>query len=274
MKMKHNKKRNTAFLYESLIKELTKAIVRKNHTQKVKVVEIIKKYFNHTSSLKKDLDCYVVLLETNTNDNNLALRLMQEVKSDYNNLNRKEIFNQQTKLIKEINESLSPEAFANFISNYKSIASIGQYLNSDSANAKSRIILESKVSNMLRVKKNLDKDMKHIDNLTYKTFVDKFNKTYENTLKKEQKNLLTNYITSFSDNGLQLKVFINEEVGRLRESLSSKVKMLGSNDKNHKNYSMVLKKLDSFSSKQIDENMIKTLFYIQDLIHEDPNDGN
>jgi len=26
--MKHNKKRNTAFLYESLVKELTKAIVR------------------------------------------------------------------------------------------------------------------------------------------------------------------------------------------------------------------------------------------------------
>ena len=28
--MKHNKKRNTAFLYECLIRELTKAIVREN----------------------------------------------------------------------------------------------------------------------------------------------------------------------------------------------------------------------------------------------------
>ena len=138
----------------------------------------------------------------------------------------------------------------------------------------SRIILESKVSGMLRSKKTPNKDMKHIDNLTYKTFVDKFNKTYESTLKKEQKNLLTTYITSFSDNGLQLKVFMNEEIGRLKESLSTKVKMLNSKDKNYKNYSMVLEKLDSFSSKQIDENMIKTLFYIQDLIHEGSNDGN
>ena len=32
--MKHNKKRNTAFLYESLIKELTVAIVRKNNDRK------------------------------------------------------------------------------------------------------------------------------------------------------------------------------------------------------------------------------------------------
>ena len=51
--------------------------------------------------------------------------------------------------------------------------------------------------------------MKHIDNLTYKTFVGKFNDTYKNSLKENQKSLLTNYITSFSDNGLGLKSFIN-----------------------------------------------------------------
>ena len=38
--MKHNKKRNTAFLYECLIKEVTKAIVRKDETTKQTVVEI------------------------------------------------------------------------------------------------------------------------------------------------------------------------------------------------------------------------------------------
>ena len=274
MKMKHNKKRNTAFLYESLIKELTKSIIRKDSKTKSQVIEIIKKYFNVNSELKKDLNCYVTLLETTTDNHEYAARLMFEVKRDYNKLNRKEIFNQQTKLIKDINESLSPEAFANFISNYKSIASIGQYLNSDATNAKSRIILESKVSTMLKSKKKTVNEMKHIDNLTYKTFVDKFNKTYENSLKKEQKELLTNYITSFSDNGLQLKTFMNEEVGRLKESLSNKTKLINSKDKNYDNYFQVLKMLDSFSSKKIDENMIKVLFYIQDLAHEGDNNGN
>ena len=32
--MKHNKKRNTAFLYESLVKELTKAVVRQEEAKK------------------------------------------------------------------------------------------------------------------------------------------------------------------------------------------------------------------------------------------------
>ena len=52
--MKHNKKRNTAFLYESLIKELTKAIVyRGQEDKKQKILETIKKYFNSNTELKK-----------------------------------------------------------------------------------------------------------------------------------------------------------------------------------------------------------------------------
>ncbi len=34
MKLKHNKKRNTAFLYEALVKELTKAVVNKEYRKK------------------------------------------------------------------------------------------------------------------------------------------------------------------------------------------------------------------------------------------------
>ena len=67
-----------------------------------------------------------------------------------------------------------------------------------------------------------EKEMKHIDNLTYKTFVNKFNDTYKNSLKENQKKLLTNYIISFSDNGLGLKSFVNEELGSFKEKNSRK----------------------------------------------------
>jgi len=39
--MKHNKKRNTAFIYETLTRELTKAIVDKNSDRKETVLAII-----------------------------------------------------------------------------------------------------------------------------------------------------------------------------------------------------------------------------------------
>ena len=40
MKMKHNKKRNTAFLYESLIKELTKSLVNKDEEKKQQIIKL------------------------------------------------------------------------------------------------------------------------------------------------------------------------------------------------------------------------------------------
>ena len=41
--MKHNKKRNTAFIYETLTRELTKAIVDKNITEKKLFLRLSKK---------------------------------------------------------------------------------------------------------------------------------------------------------------------------------------------------------------------------------------
>jgi len=42
MKVKYNKKRNTAFLYETLVKELTKSIVNKDDGRKKEKIEIAK----------------------------------------------------------------------------------------------------------------------------------------------------------------------------------------------------------------------------------------
>ena len=44
--MKHNKKRNTAFLYECLIKELTKAIVREDKKRQTITKNILKEFSN------------------------------------------------------------------------------------------------------------------------------------------------------------------------------------------------------------------------------------
>lgn len=101
--------------------------------------------------------------------------------------------------------------------------------------------------------------MKHIDNLTYKTFVNKFNDTYKNSLKENQKKLLTNYIVSFSDNGLGLKSFVNEEVGNLKQKLSEKLssgKDTFSEEKREK-LQKVSVVLEDFSKKPLDEKLVK-----------------
>ena len=53
--MRHNKKRNTAFIYETLTRELTKAIVAKNKTRKKEVLVIIREHFEGDSPLAREL---------------------------------------------------------------------------------------------------------------------------------------------------------------------------------------------------------------------------
>ena len=83
---------------------------------------------------------------------------MIETKKDYDSLDRKEIFNSQTQLIKVINESLSPTAFANFLSNYKDIAWVGAFFDSK-MKAKNRLLIESRLISNLTKNETIAKEM-------------------------------------------------------------------------------------------------------------------
>ena len=50
-RLKHNKKRNTAFVYEALVREATVAILKEDNERKEKAVSIIKKHFHSQSVL-------------------------------------------------------------------------------------------------------------------------------------------------------------------------------------------------------------------------------
>jgi hypothetical protein len=197
-------------------------------------------------------------------------RFLIETKKDYNALDRKSVFNAQTKLINQINKQLGTNVFANFVPNYKEIATVGSWFQDNKSTAKNRLIIETKVKQILVPSQKEEKEMRHIDNLTYKTFVGKFNDTYKHTLKENQKNLLTNYITSFSDNGLGLKVFINEELQVLKEKLTEKLSV--GKDTLEERKRVQLQKvsviLEEFTKKPLDGKMVEKLFYIQGLVEE------
>ena len=269
--MKHNKKRNTAFLYESLVKELTKAVVYKQENKKKIILNMIKENFHKGSPLNEDLKLYKSILENKDKmTKDFTDRFLVETKKDYDSMDRKSVFNAQTKLINQINKQLGTNVFANFVPNYKEIATVGSWFQGSKSSAKNRLIVETKVKQILSPSKKVEKEMKHIDNLTYKTFVGKFNDTYKNTLQENQKNLLTNYITSFSDNGLGLKVFINEELQNLKEKILLKLHE-GKDTLEEKKRDQLAKVsiiLEDFGKKQLDGKMVEKLFYIQGLVEE------
>ena len=124
MRLKHNKKRNTAFIYEALIRELTKTIIKGDPNKRKKIVSIVKEHFAKGTALSKELEIYKSLYETSNLDNNTAEKLMFEAKVAYATLNKKKVFDEQSDLIKKVNKSLAGSIFGNFVPNYRNLASL------------------------------------------------------------------------------------------------------------------------------------------------------
>ena len=134
-----------------------------------------------------------------------------------------------------------------------------------------RVLLEEVVCNSLSGADTLEEKRTHqVDNLVMKNFVKKFNDRYSGSLHEEQSVLLNNYVLSFSDNGLALKAFLNEEIGRLRDAIHTGIKREEiSSDEDMKSKSKkVIAILDEFAKKKINSGMLECVLKIQSLVRE------
>lgn len=268
MKAKHNKKRNTAFVYEALIKEATIAVLKNDNERSKKAVDIIREHFNSDSLLTKDLECYKSLYENQSLEPEMSEKILREANISRRMINPDDLFAQQTNIINDVNKTLSPSVFNNFVPNYKALATINKMFNTSSP--KEKIILETKIINEMSNTAEVDDNQIAIDNVVYRTFVTKFNEKYDEQLLEEQKNLLSHYITSFSDNSLELKMFLNEEIGRLKEKLTTAKNSdeISSDSSMSDKTQQILDRLDGYSQETISENVIMTVLKTQQLVKE------
>lgn len=274
MKARHNKKRNSAFVYEALIKEATVAIMKKDTARKEVAAKLIKNYFKTGTQLRKDLDCYRSLYENQNLDRFTSEKILKEVKIAKRLLDPDGLFDEQSELIRQVNVELTPEVFNNFVPNYKTLATISQIF-SDKISPKEQVILENQIVHNMLQEEKLEAPASAIDGVVFKTFVEKFNAKYEGDLLAEQKDLLTHYITSFVDNALELKLYLNEEIGRLKEELSKakEVNEIKSDDSMLEKTHQVLELLESFSHAEISDEVLLTVLKTQALVKELTADG-
>jgi hypothetical protein len=275
MKARHNKKRNSAFVYEALIKEATVAIMKKDTARKEAAARLIKKHFKPGTLLKKDLDCYQSLYENQNLDRLTSEKILKEVKLQQRMIDANGLFKQQSELIRDVNTELSPRVFNNFVPNYKSLATISQIF-SNKISPKDQVILENIIiADMIKIADDQDAS-ERIDNVVYRTFVEKFNTKYETDLLQEQKELLTRYITSFVDNALELKIYLNNEIGRLKEELekAKTVKEIKSDETMLRKTEEIIKRLNSFAQETITEDVLMTVLKTQALVKEIYTDAN
>jgi hypothetical protein len=176
------------------------------------------------------------------------------------------LYDEQTQVIKKINKGLSKDVFNNFISNYKTLATISQMFSGKTPINK-RIMLEQKIVDQMVASHKSRYSMKPIDNITYKMFVQKFNEKYGDSLNENQKVLLSKYVVLSSETSTEFKIYINEEIQRLKDvvkGLQGRKEVLLDESLSDKNRE-VLSVLKSFKAQQINDDMIKKILKIQAL---------
>jgi len=272
-KTKHNKKRNTAFLYEALVREMTKAVVSQDKKRKNNIIDILKESFSSNKILGQELRLYQTILESTDLDSITAEKLLYKIREAYATLDVQEIYDAQSSVINRINKEIGSAVYNNFVPNYKSIATVSQLFGADSSAAgiKKGVILEQNVLETLTsdTTKEPETEMKPIDNIVFKTFTSKFNEAYGEGLLSEQKELLNRYILSFSSD-TDMKIYLNEELGRLHVALQKALNTdeVKSDGTMTESTNSVISMIEEFRNTPVDKSLVEKVLKIQNLVHE------
>ena len=252
---------------------MTKAVVSQDKKRKNNIIDILKESFSSNKILGQELRLYQTILESTDLDSITAEKLLYKIREAYATLDVQEIYDAQSSVINRINKEIGSAVYNNFVPNYKSIATVSQLFGADSSAAgiKKGVILEQNVLETLTsdTTKELETEMKPIDNIVFKTFTSKFNEAYGEGLLSEQKELLNRYILSFSSD-TDMKIYLNEELGRLHVALQKALNTdeVKSDGTMTESTNSVINMIEEFRNTPVDKNLVEKVLKIQNLVHE------
>jgi hypothetical protein len=232
-KIKHSKFKNTGFIFELLVRQITSEIMSSNKSVAEK---ILKEHFNSKKELSKELKLYQYLINEKYNSESKAEQFINTILEARKKIDEKKLTKEKYNLIKEIKETYNLDEFIKSpISNYKTLASIykifetvtvdEQFDPTDIVSSRFTIaenIINSSIENknvkvkdaVLEEYRKQDEDLRAV---SYKLLVESFNNKYKN-LTNEQKGLLREYINNINNTG-KLNEYVSNEVAKLVEGL-------------------------------------------------------
>ena len=279
-KLKHSKIKNTGILFELLTRQITADVLAGKST---KTVSIVKKYFNETTELGKELELYQLLSEKHYQSENRADYLLDAVIKSRRKLSNSSLKREKFNLIKETYNV--NDFFNGRIPNYRMLASIYNVFQSESSqeqfkpdhvvNSKFTIlehITNGKSSNKKIQEKVLNeysKSDKDLRLLAYEILVDKFNTKYKK-LDESQRKLLKHYINNVSNTN-SLREFVDTEAINIKKQL--KVHLPKVSDKITKiKLNEAVNQIENLTKgKIVNEKQVLTLMRYYELIKEIKN---
>lgn len=276
MKIKNSKYKNTAILFELLIRQVTNDTISGNDSP---AVNIIKKYFSKTE-LAKEHKLYQSLISNKNLSEIKANSVIDNIILLSKRLNRSTIRREKYNLIKEIKESYNLDLFCkNKINNYPQYAAAYiliesnnsvDFINPDILIENKNTLLEHICSKDIKKGEDIYEEYSKLDSdtriLAYRSLLEKFNDKYQN-LNNNQKTILKEYINNIG-NVSNLREFVNSNYKNLKSELLKLSKKVDDKTSSIKLTEVIhlLKPLEKTENVK-DENIISLLQYYQ-LVEE------
>lgn len=236
-KLKNSKYRNTGFIFEVLIRNVTTEAM---NNEASKSLGIIKKYFNKDSELLKEFQLYKSLSEPNKKES-ISDKLIDAVKDLYKDVDPNRLRTEKYKLIGDLNKKYNIKEFFNTrVEKYPIYANIYKVLNYDIKNNPEEYLKTKELIKEYITAKPIKKieDTEDQNLLTeqvetkieaayvLKLAVKKFNEKYA-SFSENQKNILSKYMNenTSSESFLRfLQLEANKQKNQLKEIIKNKVK--------------------------------------------------
>ena len=228
--IKHNKIKNTEFLFECLSRQVTSDIL--NDVKDSPALKIIKEHFKKGSVLNQELELYKALSSKSITEANKIDYLVDSVGKLRKKISNRELRNAKYNIVKAIKEHYDVnQIFKTRIKDYKTVASIYKFFESlsidvqplEETNIRFNMIENLTILPTQGKKKskfeNFSKQDSDIRLLAYKMLVDKFNSKYSK-LTESQRNHLKQYINNISNTN-SFKEYIISEVSEIQKELKS-----------------------------------------------------
>src|SRR3990167_2256633 len=232
-KIKHNKRRNSAILFEMLIRHSVSCLTEDKKDEVTKTLNIVRKFFAKGTPLSEELRAFRTLLNSHVKESQTAQKILSEVCKFTKTLSAKNIDKQKSLLLKEINHHLDAKIIFGYrIPEYRTYATVQVLFNSarskgNPLNNVERYKLEESIVERLtkgKIEENVDmlKINPKYNNLIHKFATKRFTEKYKTSLSEQQKLLLTRYAASLlSESDKSFKTYLLAEVEKIKQGLSN-----------------------------------------------------
>ena len=231
MSRTHNKKRNTALLYEFLIKTISSALVENDKRKSSIALKIIRRYFKSGTELYKEFRIFNALIKTTVSSDSVGTSILKEARAAVESLNHEMLDKEKSLLIRNINHAINDENFYDQpVAEYRMYASIQTLFNEwQKPVGTADIALLANYENQLRewlISEKKKEDHTIIDEtpgttrLLMKIMMKKLNEKYSVSLNNDQREIIKAYaFSTANDKQTTIKKKLVEVQGTLLEAI-------------------------------------------------------